>query len=79
MNNSSDRIDVLADGEHYVTPWYRGWGVKPDGTHAIMRARKLGLGGNATGGERVGSRPTLAEAEAERDRLNAEALARVQP
>lgn len=74
---SADRIDVLADGEHYVTPWWRGWGEKPEGTHAIMRTRRLGLGGNATGGERVDSRPTLAEAEAERDRLNAAALARV--
>lgn len=79
----NERIDVLAvmdraaevartrpnDGQHYPA-------ALDDGTHAVMRMCLLGLGGRARGGRQIETRPTMAEAVAECDRLNGYAEAR---
>lgn len=80
---TTERIDVLAvmdraaevartrpnEGQHYPA-------ALNDGTFAVMRMHLLGLGGAARGGRQIETRPTMAEAVAECDRLNGYAEAR---
>jgi hypothetical protein len=57
------------DGGYYVAAWHND-------THAVMRMRTGGLGGRASGGQKVSVYGTNDEATAECDRLNGHAEAR---
>jgi hypothetical protein len=57
------------DGGYYVAAWHND-------THAVMRMRTGGLGGRASGGQKISVYGTNDEATAECDRLNGHAEAR---